>query len=82
MPTVQEQEAERAQVLIQSKWGRFGCSCVQHLVCEERLDLLERAHDDGWELITRGVHWFDKTDHKGNVVGEEPSEFWYFRRIA
>jgi len=81
MSAVQEQEADRAQVLIESKSGRFGCSCVQHLACEERLDLLERARADGWELITRGVHWFDKADHKGNVVGEEPSEYWYFRRL-
>jgi hypothetical protein len=81
---MQEQETKTVEtpLLIESERGRFGCTCVTHLVCEERLALLERAADAGWELITRGVHWFDKTDHKGNVTGEEPEEFWYFRRPA
>ena len=78
MHTVQEQETTSAKVLIESESGRFGCICVQDMTCEDRLALLERAHVGGWALITRGVHWFDKTDQEGAVTGEEPSEYWYF----
>ena len=80
MQAMQEQAKTAPQALIESRSGKFGCICVTRMLCEERLELLDGAAFGGWELITRGVHWFAATDQKGNVTGEEAEEYWYFRR--